>query len=316
MEDSRFKGRVIVISGAGNGIGRAIALDLAKRGASIVVNDYGTNLTGTEGGDPTAAEAVLSEIEAAGGTGCTAMADVGDEAGASSVIAKAIATFGKIDGLVHSACVFPTQCAFDDLPHADFERVVRVSVHGAWNLTQAAWPHFKAQRYGRIVLIQSAAGFFGRSGMPAYGIAKSSFIAFTQYLADEGKAHGILVNNLSPVGWSRAPASEGDKLDYMKTMTPAADLGPVTATLLHPDFAESGLMLHSGGGVVTRMFLAETQGVTFPREQFTPATIAAQMPEITDPQGCRHPRSIEEVGTALFNAIVARDGPFVGADRI
>lgn len=308
MNNGELDQLVVAISGAGGGIGRAIALDVATRGAKVVVNDYGTDLSGRKGGDAGPAERVAEEIRSAGGQACAVIADVGIEAGAGEVINAAIGQFGRIDGLVHSACIFPPQGAFEDMLRADFERVIRVNVHGAWGLTQAAWPHFKAQRHGRVVLIQSAAGFYGRSGMQAYGMAKSSFIGFTNYLMQEGAPHGILVNNVSPVGWSRAPASEGDSLKFMQQMFPAADLGPVVSMLLDPTFDRSGLFLHTGGGMVTSMFLPETRGVIFPREALTPAAIRARLDDILDEREYRRPKSVDDVGRQLYEAVAKRDG--------
>lgn len=307
MDFDRMDGQVVAISGAGGGIGKEIALDLARRGARLVINDYGTSLDGRSGGQSGPAAEVACEITQSDGQAVPVTADIGSKAGAREVIDAALQSFGRIDGIVHAACVFPEQCSFEDMARADFERVLQVTVGGAWGMAQAAWPHFKAQRSGRVVLIQSAAGFYGRIGMPAYSIAKSSMIGYTSYLRQEGAPHGILVNNLSPVGWSRAAASE-DNLGYMEQMFPASDLGPIAALLLHPRFDRSGLMLHSGGGAVTRMFIPETRGVVFDRTAFTPSQIYAQLSEVLDEADYRTPQSTGEVGEALFNAVRQRDG--------
>ena len=302
----RLDGQVVAISGAGGGIGREIALDLAARGAHVVVNDYGTSIAGDVAGDPGPAARVVQEIVDAGGKAVAVLADVGSKEGADAIVAAALETFGRIDGIVHGACVFPPQGAFEDLNRANFQRVVDVTVNGAWGLCQAAWPHFKRQKYGRVVLIQSAAGFYGRLGMPAYSIAKSSFIGFTSYLTQEGAPHGIMVNNLSPVAWSRVAAVE-EGLGYLEAMMPASDIGPLVALMVHPGFDRSGLMLHSGGSVVTAMFVPETQGVAFARGALSPSTVFARLDEIIDEHEYRRPRSTDDVGIALFEAVAARD---------
>jgi len=312
MQDfERLDGQVIVVSGAGRGIGRGIAMVAAARGARVIVNDYGTDIAGLQGGDSGPAADVVRAIADAGGEAAAVVADVGTEIGARETVQAALDTFGRIDGLVHAACIFPEQCEFEKLPRTDYKRVVAVTVDGSWGLAQAAWPHMKAQRHGRIVLIQSAAGFYGRIGMPAYSIAKSAMIGFTGYLRQEGAAHGILVNNLSPVAWTRVPAIE-DGLAYMESLFPPEDLGTVTALLLHPAFSHSGLYLHAGGGVVTSMSLPETRGVAFARDGFTPSAIHARLGEILDRTDQALERSsVDEVGAALFAAIQARDAAIV-----
>jgi len=193
-----MEGRVAIVTGAGRALGRAYALLLAARGASVVVNDLGTDQDGG-GHDGSLAEAVVEEIRAAGGAAVADSSDVSSEAGGKAVVERALASFGQLDAVVANAGIHMA-ASFEDTSLADFRRQIDNAVSGTVAVLHAAWPHFKAQGYGRVVTTGSGGGIFGLAGVSAYGAAKGAVQGLTRVLAIEGKPHGILVNMIAP-GW-------------------------------------------------------------------------------------------------------------------
>jgi NAD(P)-dependent dehydrogenase (short-subunit alcohol dehydrogenase family) len=193
---------VVVVTGAGRGLGRLYALDLAARGAAVVVNDLGGAMRGDGGADPTVADHVVAEIEGAGGRAVASHESVDSRAGAEALVGAAVEHFGRLDALVSNAGIFHT-VPFDEMEPADWDRMLRVHLDGAFHVSQAAYRVMKEQKYGRIVYIASSAGLFGQPNSAHYAAAKAGTFGLANVVAIEGAAHGILANCVLPFGYSR-----------------------------------------------------------------------------------------------------------------
>ncbi|MBW8304454.1 MAG: SDR family NAD(P)-dependent oxidoreductase, partial [Brevundimonas sp.] len=192
----RFDGRVAIVTGAGGGLGREHALALARRGAKVVVNDFGGARDGS-GGSATAAETVVAEIEAAGGEAMANPASVTDFAAVQDMVAAAVAKWGRVDILVNNAGVLRDK-SFAKMELEDFRFVVDVHLMGAVNCTKAVWDHMRDANYGRIVMTTSSSGLYGNFGQSNYGAAKMALVGLMQTLSIEGAKNDIRVNCLAP----------------------------------------------------------------------------------------------------------------------
>ena len=196
-----FAGQVAVVTGAGRGLGRLYAIDLARRGASVVVNDLGGAMGG-EGSDATVADAVVAEITAAGGVAVASHESVDSPAGGAAIVRTAVDRFGRLDAVISNAGIF-TARIFEELTPDEWRRMLRVHLDGGFYLAQPAYRVMKAQGYGRFVFISSSAGMFGQHLEAHYAAAKAGLVGMTNVIALEGAAHGILANTVLPVGLSR-----------------------------------------------------------------------------------------------------------------
>jgi NAD(P)-dependent dehydrogenase (short-subunit alcohol dehydrogenase family) len=196
-----FDGRVAIVTGAGNGIGRQHALELARRGARVLVNDYGGDTFGN-GGGPEAAEAVAQEIRNAGGTALANWSSVASTRGCNGMVAEALEAFGTVDILVNNAGI--SRAAFiEDTTDEDWDAVIATHLTGSFKMTRAVWPHMKAQRYGRIVYTASSTGEFGSIMLGNYAAAKAGVTGLMNIAALEGEKHGILCNAIMPNALTR-----------------------------------------------------------------------------------------------------------------
>ena len=244
---SEFEGKVAVVTGAGGGLGRCHAIEFAKRGAKVVVNDLGGDVDGTGAGD--AADQVVREIEAAGGVAVANKASVADRAGARSIVQTAIDAFGRIDILVNNAGILRDK-TFKNMTLDEWDIVINVHLNGTAYVTHAAWPLMYAQNYGRIVLTSSGSGIFGNFGQSNYGAAKMGMLGLMNVLALEGANHNVRVNTLAPGAATRmtntVPGRDEDVND------PPADLHPklVSPAVLFmcSDDAPNGAVVHAAGG--------------------------------------------------------------------
>jgi len=202
-----LEGKVAVVTGAGRGLGRAYVELLAERGARVVVNDLGTDVSGF-GKDSTIAEQVADLIRSRGGEAIANDSDVSTPEGGSDLITTTIEHFGRIDLLVNNAGICGSQL-FEDATLDDFDHYWRVHVGGPINTVKAAWPYMVAQRYGKIILVTSVVGLFGLRGQATYAAAKCAVVGLMRILAIEGAEHGILVNTISPVGYTRMHPAAG-----------------------------------------------------------------------------------------------------------
>jgi len=199
-----FTGQVVVVTGAGRGLGRLYALNMAQRGASVVVNDVGGAMNGS-GADPAVAEQVVEEIEGAGGVAVAAHHSVDSPEGGQAIVRTAIDRFGRLDAVVSNAGIFQT-LPFEDLSPTDWRRMLQVHLDGGFHVSQPAFRVMKSQGYGRFVFIASSAGLFGQPLSAHYAAAKAGLLGLTNVIAIEGAEHGILANTVLPFGFSRMVA--------------------------------------------------------------------------------------------------------------
>ena len=196
-----FSEQVVIVTGAGRGLGRLYALDLARRGARVVVNDLGGSMVG-HGADGRVADGVVDEICAAGGIAVASYDSVEQPDGGAAIVQRALYEFGRIDAVVSNAGIFQT-APFEDLTVEDWQRMLRVHLDGAFNVSQPAYRHMKNNGYGRFVFIASSAGFFGQPNSAHYAAAKAGTLGLANVIAIEGAEHGILANCVLPFGYSR-----------------------------------------------------------------------------------------------------------------
>ncbi|OBK31797.1 short-chain dehydrogenase [Mycobacterium asiaticum] len=196
-----FAGQVAIVTGAGRGLGRLYALELARRGASVVVNDLGGAMHG-EGADASVADQVVAEISSAGGSAVANHDSVDSPQGGEAIVAAAVENFGRLDAVVSNAGIF-TSTAFDELSVEDWRRMLGVHLDGGFYLSQPAYRLMKAQGYGRFVFISSSAGMFGQPWESHYAAAKAGLVGLSNVIAIEGAEHGILSNTVLPFGFSR-----------------------------------------------------------------------------------------------------------------
>lgn len=255
----RFDDRVIVITGAGNGLGRQYALLLAGLGAKVVVNDYGGDTNGNAG-TAAVAEGVVAEIEAAGGTALADGTDVRLADAGDRLVARALDAWGRIDGVINNAGATSGGGSIVEAADADFDLTLGIHLGGTVRLARAVWPHFVARGYGRIVNTSSDSIF----GTPSatYVTAKGAIFGLTRALATEGEGHGITVNAVMPSAWTRMTARlpPGDLRDTVEREYRPERIAPLVALLVHPDCRWNGESFQVGANRTARIFLGVTRG--------------------------------------------------------
>jgi NAD(P)-dependent dehydrogenase (short-subunit alcohol dehydrogenase family) len=276
MDELSFDGRVAIVTGAGNGIGRLHALELARRGARVVVNDLGGAMDGT-GSSATPAEAVVAEIEAAGGEAVANADSVATPEGGERIVRTAVERFGKVDIVVNNAGIL-RDAAFKNTTPDLVDPVLDVHLKGAFNVTRPAWLVMLDQGYGRIVNTSSGSGLFGNFGQSNYGAAKMGLIGLTRVLAIEGGRKGIHVNAIAPIAKTRMTEEimgEGGDAYAPELVT------PVVVYLAHESCDRNGHFYSVGAGRVSRVFIGSTAGIEDPK--LTPESVAAAIDEIDAP---------------------------------
>ena len=247
FENSEFQGKVAAVTGAGGGIGRCHAIEFAKRGAKVVVNDLGGSVDGTGEGD--AADAVVAEIKALGGDAVANKASVADRDGARSIVDDAIANFGRIDILVNNAGILRDR-TFKNMTLDEFDLVMQVHLTGTAYATHAAWPHMYEQNYGRIVFTSSGSGIFGNFGQSNYGAAKMGMLGLANVLALEGANHNVRVNVLGPGAATRmtntVPGRDED-VGNPDPMRHPTLVSPAVLYMCSEDAPNGAVILASGG---------------------------------------------------------------------
>jgi NAD(P)-dependent dehydrogenase (short-subunit alcohol dehydrogenase family) len=293
MADLGFDGKVAIITGAGGGLGRSHALELAKRGALIVVNDLGGSVDG-EGGSHTAAQKVVDEIKAAGGEAVANYDSVATPEGGESIVQTAVDSFGRVDIIINNAGIL-RDASFKNMTKEMLEPVIDVHLKGAFYVTRPAWQLMRDQGYGRIVNTSSGAGVFGNFGQTNYGAAKMGLVGFTRVLAVEGAKNNIKANAIAPVAKTRMTED---------ILGPVADkLGPEFVTplvtyLVHESCPVTGEVYSVGGGRVARVFIGVTPGYTDP--ELTPESVRDHFDQIRDETDYAVPANLnEEMGLAL-----------------
>ncbi len=280
-----FDGKVAVITGAGGGLGREHALMLASRGALVVVNDLGGAVDGS-GSDKGAAERVVEEIKAAGGEAVGNTDSVATSDGGTSIIQTALDAYERVDIVINNAGILRDK-SFHNMTPDLWQSVIDVHLTGAYNVTQAAWPHMREQSYGRVVSTASAAGVFGNFGQVNYGAAKMGLVGFTNVLAVEGAKHNIAANTIAPLAKTRMTedlmgAGFGEKLG-------PEFVAPLVTYLCHESCESTGRLYSVGGGRVAEIFIAEAPG--FQSAELTPELLAENWDTVTNQEDYVVPRN-------------------------
>jgi NAD(P)-dependent dehydrogenase (short-subunit alcohol dehydrogenase family) len=287
MDGYSFEGRVAIVTGAGRGIGRAYALLLADRGASVVVNDLGGSTEGV-GADAGVADRVAAEIAAAGGAAISNGDDVAETGGAEALVDAAIGRFGRLDILVNNAGII----RWAGFPRADAENLashLAVHVAGSFNTTRAAWPYMVEQGYGRIVMTTSS-GVFGLPENLSYATAKGAVIGLTRSLNTAGSAHGIKINCIAPAAVTRMAGHAADDADPTGGGAGSTEMSPdlvapMVAYLAHESCPVSGEIYTAGFGRFARIFIGSTEGYVHGTPRPTIEDVAANWGTINDERG-------------------------------
>ena len=256
MADLRFDGRVAIVTGAGQGLGRAHAFDLGSRGAKVVVNDLGGAVDGTGGSSAPATE-VVEEIRKSGGTAIVSADNVATPEGAEAIVRAAVSEFGRVDAIVNNAGILRDK-SFMKMSPDEFDAVLAVHLRGSFLVTHAAWAHLRAQGYGRVVMTSSPAGLFGSFGQANYASAKMGLVGLAKTLAVEGAKYNITANVIAPIAHTRMTA--GILPDDLADGLGPEFVTPLVTYLAHEDCAATGQVYTVGGGRIARVFVAEGPG--------------------------------------------------------
>ena len=274
----RFDNRVAIVTGAGNGLGRAHALLLASRGAKVVVNDPGGAVDG-KGGDHAAADKVVAEIKAAGGQAVPNYDSVADPKTAANIVKTAVDAFGTIDIVVNNAGVLRDK-TFHNMTVEDFDFVVKVHFLGTAYVTHAAWPIMRAKAYGRVVVTSSNSGIYGNFGQANYGGAKLAVVGFMNALRLEGQKYNVLVNALAPVAGTRM--TESLMTPEMLARLDPAFVSPMVAYLCSEQCQRTGDIWSAGAGYFARIEYREAPGLRIQGRAPTIEDVADNIDKIAD----------------------------------
>ena len=251
-----YNGKVVIVTGAGGGLGRCHALEFARRGAKVVVNDLGGAVDGS-GGSSEAADKVVEEIKAAGGEAISNGSSVTDDAGVANMVQQTMDAYGRIDVLVNNAGVLRDK-SFAKMEIADFDFVVDVHLFGTMKPTKAVWPIMKEQGYGRIMVTSSSSGLYGNFGQSNYGAAKLGVVGFINTLKLEGQKDNIHINALAPVAWTRMTSNlmppEMEEALAPEQVTPAV-------VFMCSEQAPTGKIICAGAGAYAAAQIVETRGM-------------------------------------------------------
>jgi NAD(P)-dependent dehydrogenase (short-subunit alcohol dehydrogenase family) len=273
----RFDGRVAIVTGAGNGLGRQYALALAARGAKVVVNDFGGSRDGT-GGSSAAADAVVQEIRQAGGTAMANGANVTDFAQVTAMVEEAKAEFGRVDILINNAGILRDK-SFSKMEMADFRAVLDVHLMGSVHCTKAVWELMRERNYGRIMMTSSASGLFGNFGQSNYGAAKMALVGLMNALSQEGRKNNIRVNTIAPMAATRMTQDvlPPTMLDVIKPeqVTPGA-------LFLVSENAPHQAILSAGAGCFSMARIVDTAPVYLPAGQLSAESLAEHFATVSD----------------------------------
>lgn len=285
----RFDGRTAIITGAGAGLGRAHALLLAARGAKVVVND----LNG--------ADRVAAEIESQGGQ---AKAYKGSVTDGRAIVEAALDAFGRIDILINNAGIL-RDVALHNMSEKDWNDIYEVHLLGAFRVTQAAWPHFRSQNFGRVVNTSSAAGIYGNFGQTNYSTMKLALHGFTQALAVEGRSKNINVNTIAPAADSQLTRTVMSE-EQLRPMRPDY-VSPLAAYLCHESTAESGGLFEVGGGWFAKLRWQRSDGAHIAQSDMSVEAVAKNWPKIAGFEHAHFPASFAD-GMKPFAAIMEKGG--------
>ncbi|KAF7508763.1 bifunctional hydroxyacyl-CoA dehydrogenase/enoyl-CoA hydratase fox2 [Endocarpon pusillum] len=298
MSELRFDNQTVVVTGAGGGLGKAYALFFASRGANVVVNDLGGSFKG-EGNSTKAADVVVNEIKAAGGK---AVPNYDSVENGERIIDTAIQAFGRIDILLNNAGIL-RDVSFKNMKDDDWDLIIKVHVKGAYKCARAAWPHFRKQKYGRIINTASAAGLFGSFGQCNYSAAKLSQVGFTETLAKEGYKYNIMANVIAPIAASRMTATVMPP-ELLENLKPDWVV-PLVAVLVHPsNKQETGSIFEVGGGHIAKLRWERAKGALLKTDDtLTPGAILKKWDQVNDFSQPEYPTGPADFMTLLEEAM-------------
>jgi len=293
-----FTGQVAIVTGAGRGLGRLYAIELARRGAAVVVNDLGGSMHG-DGADTSIADAVVEEIERAGGVAAASHDSVDSPEGGEAIVRTAIDRFGRLDAVVSNAGIF-NSVAFEDMSQADWRRMLSVHLDGGFYLSQPAYREMKAAGYGRFVFISSSGGMFGQPMEAHYAAAKAGLVGLANVIAIEGAQHGILANTVLPFGFSRmVTETVGDpkaleETGFLKIIQPELVV-PIVAFLASRACEFTHQNYSACAGRFARVFVGLGEGwLAEPGSNPTADDVAAHLSEVSATEPFTVPGSIFE----------------------
>ena len=308
----RFDGKVVVITGAGAGLGKSHALFFGKRGAKVVVNDLGGTATGG-GKSSAAADKVVEEIKAAGGTATANYDSVED---GDKIIKTATDAYGRIDVLINNAGIL-RDVSFQKMTKEDWDLIFRVHVNGAFRCSHAAWNIMREQGYGRIVFTTSAAGIYGNFGQANYSAAKLALVGLSNTLAIEGEKKNVRVNAIAPIAASRLTETVLPK-DMLENLKPEY-VTPLVGWLSHEDCKENGGLFEVGGGYFGKLRWERTEGKLFKLgREITPEAVRNAWDDVADWKKTTHPANItESLSTVMTNLSTKSKGgnEFIDVDQ-
>nr|WP_206019883.1 SDR family oxidoreductase [Pseudomaricurvus alkylphenolicus] len=293
----RFDDKVVVITGAGSGLGRSYALEFARRGAKVVVNDLGGDVTGG-GKSSAAADAVVQKIKASGGEALASYDSVED---GDAIIQAALDHYGRVDVLVNNAGIL-RDSSFKNMSDKDWDLVYRVHLLGSYKVTKAAWPHMLEQGYGRIVNTASGAGLYGSFGQANYSAVKMALVGLTNTLAVEGAAKGIQANVIAPAAGSRLTETVFPT-EVVSALKPEF-ITPLVVNLCSESCKESGGLFELGAGWMAKVRWQRSMGVNFDvKAGFSAEDVAESWGEICNFSEFDNPTNISESLTPLLKNV-------------
>ena len=292
-----FEGRVAIVTGAGGGLGRAYALELARRGAKVVVNDLGGARDGSGASD--AAAKVVAEIEAAGGTAMANGASVTDAEQVEAMVAAAKETWGGAHILINNAGILRDK-SFAKMSIDDFRAVVDVHLLGSAICTKAVWETMRTQAYGRILMTASSTGLYGNFGQANYGAAKLGLAGFAKTLHLEGAKYGVRVNTIAPTAATRM--TEDIFPPEMLGLFNPENVVPAALYLVSED-APSNVIVGAGGGVVQAAYVTLTPGYALPEGRRTVEEVAENWAKVIDRTGEIVPQSGAEQAMLILRTL-------------
>ncbi|XP_014237717.1 peroxisomal multifunctional enzyme type 2-like [Trichogramma pretiosum] len=298
-DELRFDGRVVVVTGAGAGLGRAYALLFGSRGASVVVNDLGGGRHG-DGSSTKVADTVVDEIRRAGGK---AVANYDNVLDGDKIIQTALDAFGRIDIVINNAGILRDK-SFQKMTETDWDLIHDVHLKGAMRVTRAAWPHLKKQGYGRIIMTSSNSGLYGNFGQPNYSAAKMGLVGLASTLALEGVKSNVLTNVIVPTAGSRL-TEDIVPPDFFEQLKPEF-IAPTVMWLCHEDCSENGSIIESAIGWTGKCRLYRSNGMMLRKnlnDMVTPEDVRNNWDAITSMSGAKAYDSIQEVTGEIMTTL-------------